>query len=78
MYGKRITIELPDTNIGLSSGLERITLFGNYASCQAIAHSNLIALKTTGLNELQKMNLTIVRSDILFMMQPIFTKMVVC
>jgi hypothetical protein len=78
LSGERNITVSPVASTGSGYGLQRTARSGYYLSFPATASLLLIALRITGLNEFRKSILTFLKSDIWFMMQPIFIRMVVC
>ena len=76
--GKRDITVLHVISTGSGCGLPRVSLSDNYAECRATVRLNLTESKITGLNEVQRSRLLTLRSGMLFLMPPIFTRMAVC
>lgn len=51
LFGKDLMLKSSMSNIGLSYGLKKATVSGNYVSSQATANSNYNKPKTTGLKD---------------------------
>lgn len=76
--GKHLRTVSCTISIGSNCGSQRVALSSYYVNCPVIANSNSTASRIIGLNKSPKSGLITLRSAMLFMTLPTFTRMVAC
>lgn len=75
LFGKYGITASYAVSTGSGCGLPKASPSDNYVECQATVPLNLTKSKITGLSKFQRSKLTTLKSGMLFMTPPIFTRM---